>query len=91
GRSLGHGSGTLTTFPASLGDDRLRHMLTSHDHCAVLKVGRHFHRLRAILEQLGRLETSVLLSDIGWPDETIRNASEVVERPPYFSILLTSR
>ncbi len=90
GRSLGHATQSMATFPAALPDEQLRRMLQAHEHCAILKVGRHFQRLRAVLSELDRLEKSVLLGDIGWPDETIRNAAEVIDDPRYFSILLTS-
>lgn len=91
GHALGYGGRTLATFPASLPDDRLRALLASHDHAAILKVGRHWPRLRSLLDELQLLETSMLLSDLGWPNEDIRSAAEVIEQPPYFSILLTSR
>ena len=52
----------LTVLPATLDDDALERRLVNTDAAAIMKVGRHLARLKALLARLGLLSSAIYVS-----------------------------
>lgn len=82
-------SDVLTVLPAHLGDEALALRLRSTDGAAIMKVGRHLPRVRALLARLGLLEHALLVQHASLPQQQIyRLAADSPESAPYFSMIL---
>lgn len=79
----------LTVLTGTAPDAELRPALAAPGAIALLKVGRHFDRLAALLTETGRGGRTTLLENLGGADERIVPLAEAGPGPkPYFSLLL---
>jgi len=82
----------LLVLPAPLSDEELLRRMAAAETIAFIKVGRHFARLRAMLERLGLsgearyVERASLVSERILPLEAVDPAAV-----PYFSMILLHR
>lgn len=83
----------MAIFPASAFLALNRQELTSLETIVIFKVARYFSRLVKLLEQDGRLKTSVLVTDCGLPTERIVSDLSAVseEGLSYFSLIISRR
>ena len=89
---LAAGNDILTVLPAPLADDALEKQINTADAFAIIKLGRHFSRIRRLLEKLGLLENSVYIERATMKNERVVDIAEVVESDvPYFSIILVHK
>ncbi len=84
---------SLTVLPGPLDDERLTRRLTSSESdeqaFAIMKVGRHFARLKALLERLGLLEHAWYVERASMADQRVARLSAVEQsQAPYFSMIL---
>ena len=92
GAPLATRNDTLSVIPATLGADELRARLAAVDAAAVIKVGRHLAKVRAVLASLGLagrahyIEHATMKSERRLP---LVAASGV--QAPYFSMVLVHR
>lgn len=91
GRPLAARNDVLTTLPATLPDDELERRLDAADAAAIIKLGRHLPRVRALLERNGLAERTAYCERIGLPEQQLAPLDEAPERAPYFSLLLVYR
>ena len=89
---LAAGNEILTVLPAPLADDALEKRINMADAFAIIKLGRHFSRIRRLLAKLGLLENSVYIERATMKNERIVDIVDVVESDvPYFSIILVHK
>jgi precorrin-2/cobalt-factor-2 C20-methyltransferase len=88
GRPLVRRNEMLAVLPATLPDAALEAHLEGADAAAILKVGRHLPRLRALLDRVGRLERAVYVAHASRPDERVVLVDRQAEPAPYFSTIL---
>ena len=89
---LAAGNDILTVLPAPLADDALEKQINMADAFAIIKLGRHFSRIRRLLAKLGLLENSVYIERATMKNERIVDIVDVVESDvPYFSIILVHK
>lgn len=81
----------MTVLPGPLPDEALRAHLRGADTLAILKVGRHLPRLRAILDAEGLTQHAVYVERATLPDELCLPLSEAPETAPYFSMILVTK
>lgn len=88
-RPLVRRNDTLIVLPATLTDEELAERLAACDAAAVLKVGRHLPRLRAVIETCGRTERAIYVEYASRDGERVIPLAERDDSPaPYFSMLL---
>jgi precorrin-2/cobalt-factor-2 C20-methyltransferase len=87
-RPLAARNDLLAIVPAPLPDDRIREALAGNDAIAIIKVGRHLERMRALIAEAGLLDAAGYLERIGLPEERIEPLSRAGGEAPYFSIIL---
>ena len=82
----------LTVIPATLPEAALAARLAVADPAAVLKLGRHFAKLRRVLERLGRLDAAVYVEHATLPDARVLPLAAVDPATvPYFAMALVRR
>ncbi len=82
----------LTIVPAPLDEAELEARIAIADAVAIMKVGRHLDKVRAVLRKLGRLETAVYVERATLTGERVLPLTELeTERAPYFSMILARR
>jgi len=88
-RPLAGRNDVLTVIPAPLENDRIRQLLASSEAVAIIKVGRHFVRIQALLAEAGLLEQAMLAERIGRANQRLLRLSDPgIGEAPYFSVIL---
>ena len=78
----------LTVIPGPLPDQELRSRIVSADAIAIMKIGRHLARIRALLEEMGLLDLAIYLERVSLPEQrTMRLVDLKEETAPYFSMI----
>jgi precorrin-2/cobalt-factor-2 C20-methyltransferase len=62
---------TLAVIPATLDEDQIAARLAASDTAAIVKLGRHFPKVRRILNQLGLLDSAVYVEHATLPTQRI--------------------
>jgi precorrin-2/cobalt-factor-2 C20-methyltransferase len=92
GRPLVRRDDVLTIVPATLDDAEIERRLTQSHAAAIMKVGRHLSRLKALLGKLGLLETAIYVSHATRGNERVVPLADLPDsEAPYFSMILISR
>jgi precorrin-2/cobalt-factor-2 C20-methyltransferase len=79
-------------LPAPLEDAVLEARLRAADSVAIVKVGRHFKRVRALLERLDLAQNAHYVERATMDNQRVLTLSEVDETAvPYFSMILVHR
>jgi precorrin-2/cobalt-factor-2 C20-methyltransferase len=93
GRPLVRRDDVLTVLPATLPDEELERRLAGTDSAAILKVGRHLARVRALLSKLGRAGSACYVAHASRADERVAPLAELEgdAEAPYFSMILVPR
>ena len=82
----------LKILPAPLSDDELRAELTATPAAAIIKVGRHFDRIRALLAETGHADNAVVVEHATSPRQRITRLADFAhDERPYFSTILCYR
>jgi precorrin-2/cobalt-factor-2 C20-methyltransferase len=83
---------TLSVIPASLAENELAGRLAAVDAAAIVKLGRHFPKLRRVLERLGLLDGAVYVERASLPNQIVAALSMVDPASvPYFATALVRR
>ncbi|MCZ6846502.1 MAG: precorrin-2 C(20)-methyltransferase [Alphaproteobacteria bacterium] len=89
GAPLAARNDVLTVLPAPLDDATLGDRLMLCDAAAIIKVGRHFGRIRALLRQLGLADQARYIERATMTDQRVVALDEVDgDSVPYFSMIL---
>jgi precorrin-2/cobalt-factor-2 C20-methyltransferase len=88
-RPLAARNDVLTVIPGPLPDDEMEARIASADAVAIMKVGRHFGRIRALLERFGLANQAGYCERVSLGEERILPLSAVTsDTVPYFSMIL---
>ena len=78
----------MTIMPATMSDDEMRKAITASQGVAIMKVGRHIRRLRALLSEMSCLDRAVYVSHASLPHQTSCALVDAPDDAPYFSMIL---
>ncbi|MEO0945739.1 MAG: precorrin-2 C(20)-methyltransferase [Pseudomonadota bacterium] len=82
----------LKVLPAPLAADVLMRELREAEAAAIIKVGRHFEKIRAVLDETGLAGRAMIIERATGAEERITKLSDVPEgERPYFSTILVYR
>jgi precorrin-2/cobalt-factor-2 C20-methyltransferase len=82
----------LSVIPATLGEEELARRIAAADAAAIVKLGRHFSKLRRVLETLRLLDDAVYVEHASWPSERVMPLAAVDPASvPYFATALVRR
>lgn len=91
-RPLAARNETLKILPAPLPDETLRAELAAAPAIAIIKVGRHFDRIRTLLEQTGHARNAVVVEHATGAGQRITRLADFAHGDrPYFSVILCYR
>jgi precorrin-2/cobalt-factor-2 C20-methyltransferase len=92
GMPLAQRDETITVIPAALPEEELSRRLEGAETAAVIKLGRHFAKLRRVAAGLGRLDGAVYIEWASLPDQRIMPLAAVAaDAVPYFAMALLRR
>ena len=92
GAPLAARNDVLTVVPAPLDDDVLTARIMAVEAIAIIKVGRHFARVRALLERLQLAAQARYVEHATMASQQVRALSEVDPAAvPYFSMILVHK
>ena len=92
GAPLAARNDVLSVVPATLPEAELRERLGHCDAAAIIKVGRHLAKVRAVLDELGMTSESRYVEHATMGSERILPLTEMEDaRAPYFSMVLVHR
>ncbi len=81
----------LTVLPGPLPDAVLAERIAGAESLAILKVGRHLPRIRAVIRGLGLEPRAVYVERASLPEERVLPLAEAPEDAPYFSMILLTK
>jgi precorrin-2/cobalt-factor-2 C20-methyltransferase len=86
------GNDSLAVIPATLDEAALAARLAAADAAVVIKLGRHFAKLRLVLQRLGRLDHALYVERASLPNQRVAPLAAVDPASvPYFSLALVRR
>jgi precorrin-2/cobalt-factor-2 C20-methyltransferase len=89
GAPLAARNDVLSVIPAPLEADELKRQLAGTDAAAVIKLGRHFAKVRGVLDELGLTQHARYVERATMAAQRILPLGEVeAEAVPYFSMIL---
>jgi precorrin-2/cobalt-factor-2 C20-methyltransferase len=88
---LGARDGRIAVLPATLPDETLAEGLRAHETVALLKLGRHFPRVRALVGALGLTGRATYVERATLGAERVMPLAEAPAEAPYFSLLLIAK
>jgi precorrin-2/cobalt-factor-2 C20-methyltransferase len=82
----------LTVIPATLPEAAIASRLTAAEVAVIVKLGRHFAKVRRILAGLGALDRAIYIEHASLPNQRVAPLAEIpVAAAPYFSMALVFR
>ena len=83
---------TMAVIPASLAEDELARRLAQVDAAAIIKLGRHFAKLRRVLSRLGLLDGAIYVERASLPNQRVAPLATIDPASvPYFAMALVRR
>jgi len=80
---------TLAVIPATLPEDELATRLAEAEFAAIIKLGRHFEKLRRVLSRLGLLEGALYVERASLPSQLVAPLATIDPASvPYFATAL---
>lgn len=82
----------FAVIPATLDDARIEALLAAAEAAAILKLGRHFARVRALLQRLGLAKAAHYVERAGLEGGRVATLDQVdPDSVPYFALILLHR
>ena len=81
----------LTVLPGPLPEAELLARIEGAEAVAIMKVGRHLPKIRAVFDRLGLTARATYLERVSLPDERVLPLAEAPDRAPYFSMILMTK
>ncbi|MEM7619255.1 MAG: precorrin-2 C(20)-methyltransferase [Pseudomonadota bacterium] len=91
GLPLGTKNDILTILPAILDEETLTTKLRGTNTAAIIKLGRHFKKMKQILENLHLTNCSFYIENVTHPNEYAVPLNEAPEQAPYFSLIIMNK
>lgn len=81
----------LTVLPGPLSADDLRDRIERAESVAIMKVGRHLPKIRAVIDDLGLTAQATYVERASLPEQVVLPLSDAPEKAPYFSMILLTK
>jgi len=91
GRPLVARNERLTVLPGPLPEGELRARIEGAESVAIMKVGRHLAKIRAVIDDLGLTEFATYVERASLPQEVVLPLADAPKDAPYFSMILLTK
>ena len=81
----------LTVLPGPMDEVTLRDRIAGAEAVAIMKVGRHLPKIRAVIEDLGLTGAASYIERATLPEQVVLPLSQAPEKAPYFSMILLTK
>lgn len=81
----------LTVLPGPLDEAELRSRIEGAESVAIMKVGRHLPKIRAVIDDLGLTNKATYIERASLSQEVVLPLSQAPEKAPYFSMILLAK
>ncbi len=81
----------LTVLPGPLPEDELRARIEGAESVAIMKVGRHLSKIRAVIDALDLTGQAVYVERASLEDEVVCPLADAPIKAPYFSMILLTK
>lgn len=88
GQPIAYGDDVLVVLPATLPVEKLRAHVTSGEALVIMKIGRHFSKIKTLLEETGLAARAIYVERATMTAERVLPLQDVTGDVPYFSIVL---
>lgn len=89
GRPLAARNDVLSVVPGPVADDVMEARIAAAGAVAIIKVGRHFSRIRALIERMGLTDRAGYVERVSLAEQRVLPLADVPEDvAPYFSMIL---
>ena len=89
---LAFGQDCFAVIPATMPEELLKGRLQAVDSAVILKLGRHFEKVRSVLNQLDLVDKATYVERASSSEEKVMPLSEFDQRAsPYFSLIIVSK
>ncbi|MDJ0628050.1 MAG: precorrin-2 C(20)-methyltransferase [Rhodobacter sp.] len=91
GQPLAARNERVTVLPGPLPEDELTRRIEGAESVAILKVGRHLPKLRAVIGRLGLADRAIYVERATLAEERICKLADAPDAAPYFSMILVAK
>ena len=91
GRPLVARNERLTVLPGPLPEAELRARIAGAESVAIMKVGRHLDKIRAVIADLGLTDHAVYVERASLPEQVVCPLADAPGAAPYFSMILLTK
>jgi precorrin-2/cobalt-factor-2 C20-methyltransferase len=81
----------LTVLPGPMDEATLRDRIAGAEAVAIMKVGRHLPKIRAVIEDLGLTGAASYIERATLPEQVVLPLAQAPEKAPYFSMILLTK
>lgn len=81
----------VTILPGPLPEDELRNRIEGAESVAIMKVGRHLSKIRAVMDDLGLTAHATYVERATLADEKVLPLADAPSSAPYFSMILLTK
>jgi len=81
----------LTILPGPLPEEELRRRIEGAESVAIMKVGRHLAKIRAVIDGLGLTQQASYVERATLPQERVLPLADAPDSAPYFSMILLTK
>jgi len=81
----------LSIIPGPLESDDMRAKIEAAGAVAIMKVGRHIGRIRALLSDMGLAESATYVARVSLPAQQVLPLERAPDPAPYFSMILITK
>ena len=91
GKPLSARNEVLTIIPGPLAEDKLEARIAAAEAVAIMKVGRHLPKIRAVLERLNLTNHASYIERASLPNQVVLPLNDAPITAPYFSMILVTK
>lgn len=91
GRPLVARNERLTVLPGPMDEATLRDRIAGAEAVAIMKVGRHLPKIRAVIDDLGLTDSATYVERATLPEQVVVPLRTAPEKAPYFSMILLTK
>jgi precorrin-2/cobalt-factor-2 C20-methyltransferase len=87
-RPLAARNDVLTVIPGPLDDAAIKAQIENSDALAIIKLGRHFGRIKVLIEEMGLTGNAAYVERVSLSNQRLMPLEKAIGEAPYFSLIL---